>query len=596
MATSNTILDELLEYADLCLNDVRISKYEDYISCKKHKNAVRRFLRDVERAKDPACEFEWNEKEAQKIVDWFKLLRHSKGVLAGKPIILTKWQKFLLCQLYGWRMKATGHKRFHKMFVEVSRKNGKSQIISGVMLYEIAVSSTKNGEVYEAYTAGVKRDQAKIIFNECNLMLNGSPLKSKFRITNSQITHVKTGSFLKTLSKDDRKTGDGTNIAVLCQDEYHQSPTDEFLNLFLGANTKDPTLIIITTAGMDLSYPCYSVEYKYVSDIIDPNTETEADDYLIDILEVDMAIAKDIKKLSNERYWHMSNPIRMSYEDGQSKIRSAFKEAIVVPEKMTAFLTKVMNIWVQAKQNGYMDMEKWKMCEITEDEIPVDTTGMDVYVGVDLSAKIDLTSVAFVIPYQDQTERDHQGNATVKYLVWTHSFIPNRERLQEHILKDKQPYDAWERLGYLTVTDTPIVDQSQVLQYVLDFVKARGWNLACWCFDPANASLAMMQMSDEGYTVEEVYQSHKSLNESTSGFREQVYSGNVYHIVNPLLDYAMGNAVTRQNNGLIKIDKDATTKRIDPVDATLCGFKLALYHEFNSSVVSAIDAWLNSDW
>ena len=170
------------------------------------------------------------------------------------------------------------------------------------------------------------------------------------------------------------------------------------------------------------------------------------------------------------------------------------------------------------------------------------------------------------------------------------------ERLQEHILKDKQPYDAWERMGFLTITDTPIVDQSQVIEYVLNFVKEHGWKIACWCFDPANASLAMMQMSDEGYDVEEIYQSHKSLNESTSGFREQVYAGNVYHIVNPLFNYSMGNAVIRQNNGLIKIDKDATTKRIDPVDATLCGYKLAMYHEFNSSFVDAIDAWLKSEW
>lgn len=595
--TSNTpILDELIEYADLCLRDVRVSKYEDYISCKKHKHAVKRFLKDVERAKDPACTFEWDEREAQKIVDWFGYLRHSKGVLAGKHISLTTWQKFVMCQLYGWRMRDTGCKRFHKLFVEVGRKNAKSQMIAGVLLYEIAVASTRNREIYEAYTTGVKRDQAKIIFNECNLMLAGSPLRTKFKITNNQITHMKTGSFLKTLSKDDKKTGDGTNPAVLSIDEFHQHPTDEFLDLFLGANTKDPTLIIITTAGMDLSYPCYTVEYKYVSDILNPDVNVEADDYLIDILEVDLAIAKDMKKLANERYWHMANPIRMSYEDGQDKIRKAFKEAMIVPEKMTAFLTKMLNVWVQARQNGYMDMGKWSACEITEDEIPIDTTGMEVYVGVDLSAKIDLTSVAFVVPYQDQTERDRQGNPTVKYLVWTHSFIPNLERLQEHILKDKQPYDAWERMGFLTITDTPIVDQSQVIEYVLNFVKEHGWKIACWCFDPANASLAMMQMSDEGYDVEEVYQSHKSLNESTSGFREQVYAGNVYHIVNPLFNYSMGNAVVRQNNGLIKIDKDATTKRIDPVDATLCGYKLAMYHEFNSSFVDAIDAWLKSEW
>lgn len=97
-----------------------------------------------------------------------------------------------------------------------------------------------------------------------------------------------------------------------------------------------------------------------------------------------------------------------------------------------------------------------------------------------------------------------------------------------------------------------------------------------------NASKIMMDLSEQGYTVEEVYQSHKSLNESTQGFREQVFAGNIVYTHNPLLNYAMSNAVIRTNNGLIKIDKDANTKRIDPVDATLAAFKLALYHDFES--------------
>jgi phage terminase large subunit-like protein len=71
------------------------------------------------------------------------------------------------------------------------------------------------------------------------------------------------------------------------------------------------------------------------------------------------------------------------------------------------------------------------------------------------------------------------------------------------------------------------------------------------------------------------------LNESTQTFREQVYAGNVAYTHNPLLNYAMSNAIIRTSNGLIKIDKDASTKRIDPVDATLGAFKLALYHDFS---------------
>ena len=134
------------------------------------------------------------------------------------------------------------------------------------------------------------------------------------------------------------------------------------------------------------------------------------------------------------------------------------------------------------------------------------------------------------------------------------------------------------------------------MKYVLDECKKNEWQIECLCFDPANASKLMMDLSEEGYDVEEVFQSHKSLNESTQGFREQVYSGNIVYTYNPVLNFAMSNAVVRRNNGLIKIDKDATTKRIDPVDAVLCAYKLAMYHQFNDSYLDSIDKFLESDW
>ena len=352
--------------------------------------------------------------------------------------------------------------------------------------------------------------------------------------------------------------------------------------------------MIITTAGMDLTYPCYTQEYAYCSKILNPDIDIDNDKYLVDICEVDPEDYKEnLENLEDERLWEKANPIRMSYENGREKIRDAWKVAKSIPEKMTAFLTKMLNIWVQAKENGYMDMAKWNACEVCE--IPIDTKGMDVYVGFDMSAKIDLTSVAFVIPFKSK-ELDENDEPIVKYIAYSHSFIPNREKLSERKAKDKVDYDAWERQGFLTVTETPIVNQDAVMKYVLNVCKENGWKIHTLCFDPANASKLMMDLSDRGYVVEEVYQSHKSLNESTQGFREQVYSKNILYTYNPLLNFAMSNAVIRKNNGLIKIDKDATTKRIDPVDAVLCAYKLAMYHEFYPSVLKGIDEFLESDW
>lgn len=133
----------------------------------------------------------------------------------------------------------------------------------------------------------MKRDQSKIVFEEAKLMLNSSPLKKKFKLTNNAITHIKTGSYIKALSKEDGKTGDGTNPAGLIVDEYHQHKTTEFLDLGLGSNTKESLLMIITTAGMDLTYPCYTQEYDYCSKVLDSNIDVENDTYLIDIMEID---------------------------------------------------------------------------------------------------------------------------------------------------------------------------------------------------------------------------------------------------------------------------------------------------------------------
>lgn len=381
------------------------------------------------------------------------------------------------------------------------------------------------------------------------------------------------------LCKEDKDKGDGGNPALFIIDEYHQHPTSEFYDLgAYGANTKEPLLMIITTAGKDLTFPCYTQEYKYCSSVLNPNVDVENDEYFIDILELDK---KD--DIEDERNWRKANPIRMTYKAGVEKIRGEYKIAKEIPEKMPGFLTKCLNVWVQAKENGYMNMEKWKLCEV--DKIPYDLFGRVVFVGFDMSSKIDLTSVAFIIPIID--------NGVKKYICFSHSFMPNREKLVERTRIDKVPYEAWERNGWLTVTNTDIVDQSVVMNYVLDTCKKYNWHIEQLCFDPANASKLMLDLENEGFPVVEVFQSHKSLNESTAGFREQVYCKNIVYTFNPLLNFAMSNAVIAKRNGLIKIDKDATKQKIDPVDAMLAAFKLALYYE--PIDITSTDEWLDSD-
>lgn len=203
----------IIHYARDCLDD-------KFPACKKHKWMCQRLLRDFDRLdNDPDYPYYWDETEAEKIVKWFTYLRHQKGELAGQPINLTPWQQSHICQLYGWRRKDNDRRRFTKMMIQVARKNAKTQEEAGVCLYEMSVTAKKNGEMMELFTAGGKKEESKKCFDEAGNLLNGSPLRPKFQINRSEIRYPDTGSYLKMLSKDDGKNGDGSNPAVLVLDK-----------------------------------------------------------------------------------------------------------------------------------------------------------------------------------------------------------------------------------------------------------------------------------------------------------------------------------------------------------------------------------------
>lgn len=100
MNPSSAPSETILQYAHDCIAG-RI------VSGQKHRWACLRLLRDWERFQKGSFPYHWDEREAQKIIDWFHLLRHSKGVLAGEPIDLTPWQQFLCARCTdGGRKKA----------------------------------------------------------------------------------------------------------------------------------------------------------------------------------------------------------------------------------------------------------------------------------------------------------------------------------------------------------------------------------------------------------------------------------------------------------------------------------------------------------
>lgn len=555
-----TLTDELIQYSKDCIADTRHA-------CQKHRWACERFLKDLKKSGTKEFPYIFDEEKALRFFEWAALHKHTKGVLAGEPIEFTPIQRFIFGNVYGWVHQATGLRRFRKAYWQVARKNAKSQSLAIVGDYEMMALGEPMSEVYIGAT---KSMQAKIIYNEVVAMLKRCPLlKGKWHESYGVIRHPKSDSILRALSKDDGKTGDGLNPQCGLIDEYHAHPTDEILEVI---NTgmvarRQPLLFIITTAGTNFGGPCYRVEYPLVEKILDPSLDFDVADYFCMVNELDRDQEGNlIDDVKDEECWVKANPIAATYPEGLSNIRSKLASALESPEKMESFLTKNMNLWVNQSAMSYMDMAKWKeRGAITE--IPVDTYGRSAYVGIDLSKRIDLTAAGIILPID--------VDCTVKYVVRAHGFIPE-DTVAVHEKTDKVPYRAWAKAGYLTITPGDVVDYRFIEAWIHETTDDLGVNVKELCYDPYNATHFAQDFDAQGITTVEVRQGMRTLSEPTKAFREEAYRGNILHEPNPLLDWAISNAVTkRDHNENIILDKEKSTNRIDPIAAVINAFSRA---------------------
>ncbi|UFT98101.1 terminase large subunit [Radiobacillus kanasensis] len=552
--------EELIKYSNQVING-------DILACEKHIWACQRFLYDMEREGTEEFPYTFDQELGQRFIDWFCLFKHRKGVLAGQYIEPDIIQKFIFGNIYGWVTQDTGLRRFNKGYWQVGRKNAKSQSLGAVGSYEGSAFGEPSAEVYCAAT---KKDQAKIVWEETEAMIMGNgDLKDRFKVAYGTITHIKSDSVIKPLSKEDGKKGDGYSPQCGIIDEYHAHETSEMYDIIdsgMGARPQ-PLLMIITTAGFNLNNPCYRVEYKYVSRILDPNDPTTNENYFVMINELDKD--DDIK---DEKNWPKANPILCSYENGIEYLRKQLKVALDVPEKMRNFLTKNMNIWVDAKDDGYMNMSKWAECKSNVKEENMDLKRYPVWIGVDLSTTTDLTSLGFVF-------RLPEG----KYAVKQHSFMPE-DKLYERMSKDRVEFDLWEEKGYLTTTPGSVVDYSFVEQHILN-MRDEGYDIQEINYDKWNATHFAQIMEDHGFEMVEVPQTIKHLSLPTKDFRKFVFNKQIIHFDDPLLAWAVGNAIQRvdaQEN--IMLDKSKSTERIDPIASVINGFARAMTGEDNRSV------------
>jgi phage terminase large subunit-like protein len=557
-------------------------------ACQKHRWACERFLRDLDRR--GKWQWAFDEAKAADYIGWMRRFKHRKGELADQPKEPTPYEIFVYGNIYGWVDAKTGARRFRMMYEQLARKQAKSQDKAIQALYEMTLFGENEAEIYVAAT---KKDQARYVWEEAEWLINKCGLKEYFSckwdnaLTQKIIKHLKSGSIFARLSKEDAKKGDGSNPHFAIIDEYHQHETDEYREMFLsGMKTrKNPLLAIITTAGVNLNYPCFRDEYKYVSQLLNHDIPVEDDRYFAIVCELDRNETTEVIKTADGREIEpggiideIGTDIAIQKSNPVTGYSGAVRENILIqteraknkPEEMRNLLTKTYNIWVNDRPMGYINMTRWAACKVDEAELQSaikEKAAGRCYIGIDMSDKIDLTSVGFIFPF------DVDGNK--HYALVSHSFMPEEKFLEN---KDNVPYDVWRKGGHLTVTDGSVINARAVIAWVVNKIEENGWSPAMVCFDSYQAMTLSPIIEEVGLTPVLVKQWIKYMTTPTKDFREAVYARRIMYSDNPLLSWAMGNATTETDsyqNFRVKKPKPNSKERVDPVAAILTAFTQA---------------------
>ncbi|EME8227514.1 terminase large subunit [Enterococcus faecium] len=560
-----------------------VQKYIDEVEngnilvCEKIQMAIDRHKKDIERSKRDDFPYYYEPKYTQNIVKFISMLPDPKS---GKPNKLALFQKFILGMLWGWRRKKDNTKRFRKAYLSLARKQGKSLIVSGIALYCLIYERNPR-QARQIYATANKRDQAKIVFNMVKSQLKALRGKSKAiqkftKVLQNELTTTD-DSFMKPLSAD-ADTLDGLDTLLGIFDEYALSKTTEMMDVIetsMGQQI-EPLTIIISTASSKLNYPMYSIEYQYVTKLL--KEEVVGDEYLALCWEQDNA-----KEVADTDMWIKSNPL-MELSEQKERLTENKKRLLgegKAKGSISNVLTKEFNIWVQSSQESYMSEEEWTSAIAPDYIKQTDLTGREIYIGVDLSRVNDLTSISWVIPIREES----------KFFVDSYSFVANRGGIEAKEKEDKTPYRQYEQAGYCTISSSPdgLIDYHDLVNWLTDFIESNNFELKGIFYDPYNAGNVITDLS-KFYEKEmiEVRQGLITLNVPTKQFRTDVIKGKTVHSNNPLLNRAIRNAITKENNDTIMIDKAMNRNKIDPLDALINAYTQAMYHDFDEEDINEL--------
>ena len=471
---------------------------------------------------------------------------HTKDRWYGKPFRLLGWQRKLVRQLYGWKL-ANGRRRFRTCYTEIPKKNGKTELVSGLALYHLMADGVNAAEVYPCAST---RKQASLLFNDAVMMVQSSPafrkrLKVKDSFHEKTITYPANRSKLEVMSND-APSADGKSASFIPFDELHRQRNSALWDVmeFAGAARLEPLTWVITTAGDDLNGIC-GKQHAYAKKVLSGE--------IVDIsfLAVVYGADPEVDDLEDPKVWARVNPSWGETIDPDDFARQ-FAKAKADPVQFNNFLRLRLNVWVQP-DSRLIEREHWLACARSYAE--ADLLGRACYGGLDLANVSDIAAFVLVFPWEDAVR------------LWFRFYLP-RSYAAERQKRDGIPYLDWAKRGFIQLTEGDTIDYDFIKE---DILKAKGrFKLKKLLCDPFNATQLALQLAAESVPVEYIRQGFVSMNAPCKELLRLVAEGQAHHPGNPAMDWMIGNAraVTDPHEN-VKISKKHSKDKVDGPVATL---------------------------
>ena len=505
----------------------------------------------------------FDEGKAKRTVDFINCLKHTKGKWRGQPFELLPWQEAIIRDVFG-TVKENGYRQYNTAYVEIPKKNGKSELAAGVALYMTCGDNEWGAEVYGCAS---DRQQASIVFDVAVDMVEQCPaLKKRIKPVMSvkRLVYKPTNSFYQVLSAE-AYTKHGLNVHAVIFDELHSQPNRELFDVMTkgsGDARTQPLFFLITTAGTDRHSVCFE-QHQKAEDILQ-GRKTDPTFYPV------IYGASDDADWSSEDVWRKANP-SLGHTIDIEKVRNAYLSAKDNPAEENIFRQLRLNQWVK-QSTRWMQMEKWDACAFPVDEREL--LGRECYGGLDLSSSIDITAFVLVFPPRNDTE---------KYIFLPYFWIPE-ENMIRRVRRDHVPYDVWEKQGFLQTTEGDVIHYG----FIENFIDGLGkkFHIKEIAFDRWGAVQMVQNLEGLGFTIVPFGQGFKDMSPPTKRLMELVLEKNIAHGGHPVLRWMMDNIFVRTDPaGNIKPDKEKSTEKIDGAVATIMGLDRAIRNEGSTGSV-----------